>query len=59
MYVNLCCTFRRHNCINYNAENVLKLRDLTVEIELMRNVKTKVIPGYGQLEPSHTHSENT
>ena len=30
--------------IKKEAENILKYKDLTVEIQRMRNVKTKVIP---------------
>ena len=32
------------NVIKKEAENILKYKDLTIEIQLMWNVKTKVIP---------------
>jgi hypothetical protein len=48
------------NMIKKEAENILKCKDLRVDMQHMWNVKTKVIPVImGQLEPSHNHSENT
>jgi len=32
------------NVIKKETENILKYKDLTIEIQRMRNVKTKVIP---------------
>ena len=32
------------NVIKKEAENILKYKDLTIEIQRMRNIKTKVIP---------------
>jgi hypothetical protein len=43
--------------IKKEAEKFLKYKDLTIEIQSMWNVKTKVIPG--KLEPSKNHTENT
>jgi len=34
----------RRNVIKKEAEKILKYKDLTIEIQLMWNIKTKVIP---------------
>jgi hypothetical protein len=44
MIVNKCCSFRRLNAIRKGAENILKYKDMTVEIRCMWNVKTNVTP---------------
>jgi hypothetical protein len=44
MYVNRCCNFGGRNVIKKEAEKILKYKDLTMEIQFMWNVKTKVIP---------------
>ena len=44
MYVNRCCNFRGQKCDKKEAEIILKYTDLTIEIQRMWNVKTKVIP---------------
>jgi hypothetical protein len=43
MYVNRCCNFRGQKCDWKKAEKILKYKDLTIEIQCMWNVKTKVI----------------
>ena len=45
MYVNRRCKLRRQNCDKKKeAEKIIKYKDLTIEIQHMRSVKTKVIP---------------
>jgi hypothetical protein len=44
MYVDRCCNPRRKNVMKKEAEKILKYKDLTIEIQCMWNVKTKVIP---------------
>jgi len=44
MHVNRCCNFGDRNVIKIEAEKILKYKDLTIEIQCMWNVKTKVIP---------------
>ena len=43
MYVNRCCKFRGQKCDIKETEKILKYKDLTIEIQRKRNVKTKVI----------------
>ena len=48
------------NVIKKETKKILKYKDLTIEIEHMWNVKTKVIPVIiGQLGLFQSHSENT
>jgi len=48
------------NVVNKDTQKILKWKDLTIEIELVWNVKTKVMPVIiGQLEPSQNHSDST
>ena len=42
MYVNRCYNFGDRNVIKKEAEKILKYKDLTIEIQRMWNVKTKV-----------------
>jgi hypothetical protein len=44
VYVGRCCNFRRQKCDQEKAENILKYKDLTMEIQRKWNVKTKVTP---------------
>ena len=44
MCVNRRCNRRRPNVIKKEDEKILKYKILTIEIQLMWNVKTKVIP---------------
>jgi hypothetical protein len=60
MYVNRCCSFRRQE---YDQERSQKrfgnLKDLTIEIQYMWNVKTKVTPvttGATGTIPYHSNS---
>jgi len=43
------------NLIKKDAENILKYKYLTIEIQCMLNVKAKVIP----ITASQNHEENT
>jgi hypothetical protein len=42
MYVNRCCISRRQKC-DKEAENILKYKNLIIEIQRTWNVKTKEI----------------
>jgi len=44
MYVNRRCNPRRQKCGLKKAEKFLRYKDLTIEIQRMWNVTTKVIP---------------
>jgi hypothetical protein len=44
MYVNRCAISGDRNVIKKEAEKILKYEDLTIEIQCMWNVKTKIIP---------------
>ena len=44
MYVNRCCDLGRQKCVKKEAEKILKYKDLTIEIQRMWKVKTRVIP---------------
>jgi len=47
------------NVIKKKAENVIKYKDLTIEIQRMWNVKTKVIPVIiGGVGPFQNYLEN-
>jgi len=43
MHVNICCNLGYRNVIRKEAEKILKYEDLTIEMEGMWIVKTKVI----------------
>ena len=43
MYFNRRCNLRDRNMIKKEAEKILKYKDLTIEIQRMWNVKTKMI----------------
>jgi len=48
------------NVIKKGAEKILKYKFLTIEIQHMWNVQTKVIPAItGRLEPFQNHSDRT
>jgi len=55
VYVNRCCKFRDRHVTKKEAEKFPKYKDLTIEIQRMWNVKTKVITG--KLEPSKNQTE--
>ena len=44
MYVNRCCDLGRQKCEEKEAVKILKYKDLTIEIQRMEKVKTRVIP---------------
>ena len=43
MYVNRCCDLGKQKCDKKEAEKILKYKDLTIEIQCMRKIKTWVI----------------
>jgi hypothetical protein len=44
IYVKRCCKYGDRNVIKKEAETILKYEDLTLAIQRMWSVKTKVIP---------------
>jgi hypothetical protein len=51
---------RDRNVIQKETEKILKYKDLTIEIQLMWNVKTRAIPVIiGATGTISNHSENT
>jgi len=44
MYVNRRCNLRDRTVVKKEAEKILKYKEITIEIQRMWNVKTKVIP---------------
>ena len=44
MYVNSCCDSGDRYVIKKEAKEILKYKDLTIEIQRMWKVKTRVIP---------------
>jgi hypothetical protein len=44
MRFNRCSNLRRQKCDKKEAEKILKYEDLTIEIQLIWNVRARVIP---------------
>jgi len=44
MYVNRCCDLGYRNVLKKEAEKILKYKDLTIEIQRMWKLKTRMIP---------------
>jgi len=44
VYVNRCCHFRRDKSDKKKAKKIVKCKDLSIEVECLWNVKTKVTP---------------